>query len=94
MEVLLAKKFVIFYDIFISKNQEALARVKVLLLLAFSIDGPFQFPDFLFEVFFFVNLDATAHAAKTFANTDLPLVVGTSLRVFVLDEGELIKQIL
>ena len=94
MEVFLAKKFVILHDIFVGKNQEALACIKVLLLLAFSIDGPFQIFDLLFEVFFFVDLDTAAHAAQTFAYTDLPLVVRTSLCIFVLDEVKLIKQIL
>ena len=71
-----------------------MARVKVLLLLPFSIDGPFQIPDLLFEVFFFVNFDTAAHAAHTFAYTDLPLVVRTSFRIFILNEGQFIEQIL
>ena len=71
-----------------------MARVKVLLLLPFSINGPFQIPDFLFEVFFFVDFDTAAHAAHTFAYTDLPLVVRTTLGIFVLNEGQLVKQVL
>lgn len=80
-------------DFLISKDEEAVASVLILLTVEFSADNFLDSFNFPLVIGLFVLLDAAAPAPDTSANTDLPSN-GSFFLVFVFNKLQLVEQLL